>query len=105
MSGDACQTLIVTKQSRESLAKKIDLDTVSPESTLLDQTTGRRRKARYIQTDSGGVELSTMTTILDDIVLPAFNRGDDEARLSRAPTVDDPDEVMCWDGLEAAPFT
>eukprot|EP00966_Prymnesium_polylepis_P040843 947968-Prymnesium_polylepis.1 len=54
------------------------------------------------KTDSGGVELSTMTTILEDIMLPAFpSHGDDsEARLSRAPTVEDPDDVVCWNGLQ-----
>ena len=104
MSGDACQTLIVSKQSRETLAKKINLDAVAPESTLVDPITGNKRKARFIQTESGGIDLSTITTILDDILVPAFpasRRDDSEARLSRAPTVDDPDDVICWDGLKA----
>eukprot|EP00966_Prymnesium_polylepis_P114642 2649300-Prymnesium_polylepis.1 len=78
------------------------LDAVAPESTLTDRITGRKRKARFIQTDSGGVELSTMTTILEDIMIPAFpDRGaDSEARLSREPTVEDPDDVVLWDGLK-----
>ncbi len=102
MSGDACETLILSTKSVETLAKKIDLAAVSPESTLVDPTSGARRKARFIQTDSGGVELSTMTTLLNDILLPSFpSHGDDaEARLSRAPTVADPDDVVCWDGLK-----
>eukprot|EP00966_Prymnesium_polylepis_P322694 7378937-Prymnesium_polylepis.1 len=46
--------------------------------------------------------MSTMTTLLEDVFLPAFpSRGDDaQARLSRAPTVEDPDDVVCWDGLK-----
>eukprot|EP00966_Prymnesium_polylepis_P193254 4479310-Prymnesium_polylepis.1 len=102
MNGDAVQTLIVSKQSTETLAKKIDLDAVSPESPLVDAATGRKSRARFIQTDSGGIELSVITTILDDVFLPAFpTRSDAEARLSRAPTVEDPDDVICWDGLKA----
>eukprot|EP00966_Prymnesium_polylepis_P057861 1340086-Prymnesium_polylepis.1 len=54
MSGDSCQTLIISQQSTETLAKKIDLDAVAPESTLVDKTSGKRLKARYIRTDSGG---------------------------------------------------
>jgi hypothetical protein len=100
MSGASCQTLIVSKHSTESLAKKVDLPAVSPVSALVDTRTGTRLAARFTQTDSGGVELSTMTTILNDIFLPAFGRGDDELRLSRAPTVEDPDDVVCWDGLK-----
>ena len=102
MSGDAAQTLVVSKMSVEVLAKKVDLDAVSPVSTMTDPDTGHRRKARFIQTESGGVELPTMDTILFDILIPAFpSHGDDtEARLSRKPTPQDPDDVMLWDGLK-----
>jgi len=99
-SGDTGSTLIVSKVAVETLAKKIDLVAVAPEATLVDPATGQKRRAQYIQTDSGGVETSTMPIILKDIFLPAFGRGDDEARLSRAPTVEDPDDVVCWDGLK-----
>eukprot|EP00966_Prymnesium_polylepis_P125374 2899046-Prymnesium_polylepis.1 len=69
MSGDACQTLIIGKQSVESLAKKVDLVSISPVSALVDVRTGGRLAARFMQTESGGVELSTMTTLLHDIFL------------------------------------
>ena len=84
MSGDLCQTLIVSKLSRETLAKKIDLGAVSPERSFADGTTGRRLKARFVQTESGGIDLSTITLILNDILLPVFpQRSDAVERLSR----------------------
>eukprot|EP00966_Prymnesium_polylepis_P310868 7182523-Prymnesium_polylepis.1 len=80
----------------------MDLTTVGPVSTLVCPSTGEKLPARFTQTDSGGVEISTMPLIVSDIMLPAFpsHGADTEARLSRAPTVEDPDDVVCWDGLK-----
>eukprot|EP00966_Prymnesium_polylepis_P306287 7077752-Prymnesium_polylepis.1 len=38
-SGDSCRTLIISKVSREALAKKIDLDAVAPECSQVDVVT------------------------------------------------------------------
>ena len=105
MSGAAAPTLIISQLSSTALAKKIKpftLDAVGPVSALVDPTTGKPRGARYVQSDSAGMESEMMPMFLEDIVLTSLpdHGADTSSRLKRKATRLDPDDVVLCDGLK-----